>query len=216
MELFAKTVNGFHPLTMKNATVNHLIQANKVLKIVINRKVILTSPQMQNLVECSLATYSDSSYNNLDNENSQGGFIIFLRDKTGRLSPIMLQSQQICQVVKRMMAAEMLALVDAVEALFWLSKLFMEMCSTAEKLVVLPLDCYIDSKQLHEALCSVRPVLDKRSRAEIGKPPEILEKKEINSVKWISSKEQFANYCLTKRGVSFDSLLNVPSPVKED
>ena len=120
------------------------------------------------------------------------------------------------RVVKSTIAAETLALVDAAEASFWLSKLFIEICSTAEKSVVLPLDCYIDSKQLHEALCSIRPVIDKRSRVEIGKPPEILEKKEINSVKWISSKEQFATYCLTKRGVSFDSLLNVPSPVKED
>ena len=37
------------------------------------------------------------------------------------------------------MAAETLALV-AVEASFWLSKLFIEICSTAKKLVVLPSD----------------------------------------------------------------------------
>ena len=51
---------------------------------------------MQNLDECSLATYSDLSYDNLDNGGSQGGFIIFLRDKTGRMSPIMWQSEWIC------------------------------------------------------------------------------------------------------------------------
>ena len=67
------------------------MQANKVLKNVINRKVILTFPQIQNLDECSLVTYSDSSYNDLDSGVSQGGFIIFLSDKTGRLSPIMWQ-----------------------------------------------------------------------------------------------------------------------------
>ena len=50
------------------------------------------------------------------------------------------------------MATETLALVDAAKASFWLSKLFVEICSAAEKLVVLPLDCCIDSKQLHEAL----------------------------------------------------------------
>ena len=43
---------------------------------------------MQNLDECSLATYSDSSYS-LDNGGSQWGLIIFLKDKIGRLSPIM-------------------------------------------------------------------------------------------------------------------------------
>ena len=61
-------------------------------------------------------------------------------------------------------------------------------------MVVLPLDCYIDSKQLHEALYSICPLLEKRVETGIL---EMLEKKEINSVQWISSKEQLAN-CLTK------------------
>ena len=135
---------------------------------------------MQNLDECSLITYSDLSHNNLDNGGFQGGFIIFLRNKTGRLSPIMWQSKRICQVVKSMMAAETLPLVDAAEASFWLSKLFIEIHSTAKKLVVLPLYCYIDSKQLHETLYPVRPVLDKRLRVEIGILCEMQEKKEIN------------------------------------
>ena len=90
-----------------------------------------------------------------------------------------------------------------------------KLCFGLVKLVLLPLDCYIDSKQLHEALYSIRPVLGKRLRVEIGILCELLEKKEINSVKWISSEEQLAN-CLTKRGASCDSLLHVLSPVKRD
>ena len=58
-----------------------------------------------------------------------------------------------------------------------------KLCFDSEKLVVLPLDCYIDSKQLHEALYSIHPVLDKRLRVEIRILCEMLEKKEINSVK---------------------------------
>ena len=85
----------------------------------------------------------------------------------------MWQSKRICQVVKSMMAAEMLAS-------FRLIKLFIEICSTAEKPVVLPLDCYIESKQLHEALYSIHPVLNKRLRVEIGIICEMLEKEEIN------------------------------------
>ena len=57
-----------------------------------------------------------------------------------------------------------------------------KLCFRSEKLVVLPLDCYIDSKRLHEALYSIRPVLDKRLRVGIGILHEMLEKKEINSV----------------------------------
>ena len=73
---------------------------------------------MQSLRECSLATYSDLPYINLDNGSSQGGFIIFLMDKTARLSPIMWQSKRISRVVKSTIATETLALVDAAEASF--------------------------------------------------------------------------------------------------
>ena len=62
------------------------------------------------------ATYRDSSYNNLDNGSSQGGFIIFVSDKTGKISPITWQSKRIRPVVQSTMAAETLALVDAVKA----------------------------------------------------------------------------------------------------
>ena len=57
-----------------------------------------------------------------------------------------------------------------------------KLCFGSEKLVVLPLDCYTDSKLLHEALYSIRPVLDKRLRVGIGILREMLGKKEINSV----------------------------------
>ena len=47
---------------IKNATINHLIQVKKSLrKNVINQKVTLTFPQMQNLGKYLLTTYSDSS-----------------------------------------------------------------------------------------------------------------------------------------------------------
>lgn len=55
-----------------------------------------------------------------------------------------------------------LALVDAAEILFWLSELLAEICSTAEKYIVLPLNCYIEIKQLHKTLYSIHPVLDER------------------------------------------------------
>ena len=79
---------------------------------------------------------------------------------------------------------------------------------------MLPLIRYTDSKQLHETLYLIRLVFDKRLRVEKGIIREMLEKKEINSVKWISSEEQLP-YCLMKREASCDSLLNFLSPVKE-
>ena len=57
-----------------------------------------------------------------------------------------------------MMTAETLAFADARVASSWLSRLFLEICSTVEKSIFLPLNCYIDSKQLNQALYFVHPV----------------------------------------------------------
>ena len=54
-------------------------------------------------------------------------------------------AKDIWQVVKSMMVAYTLVLVDALEALFWLTKLFVEIFSTAEISFLLPLNCYNDS-----------------------------------------------------------------------
>ena len=86
---------------------------------------------MQNLDECSLAIYSDLSYNNLDIGGSQGGFVIFLMDKTGRLPPMW----QICWVVKSTMVVETLALVDAGEASFGYLSYFLSYAALQKNLL---------------------------------------------------------------------------------
>ena len=97
-----------------------------MLKNIRERKFVIIFPQIKSLEECTLVTYSDSSYNNLGNGHSQGSLMVFLNGKNNNLTPLMWQSKQISQVVKSTMAAETLALVDAAEASFWLSKLFCE------------------------------------------------------------------------------------------
>ena len=191
---------------VKHATVEHLLKANKVLKNVKDQQVVLTFPRMKNMQDCTFVTYSDSSFNNLDNGGSQEGFKMFLTDNIGNSSSVIWQSKKIRRVVKSTMAAETLALVDAAEASFWLSKLFVEICSGNKIQINMPLHFYIDSKQLHEGLFSIRPVLDKRLRTERGILREMIEKKEIHSATRISSDKQLAN-CLTKRGAETYSLL---------
>ena len=44
------------------------MQTNKVSKNTVYQKAILTFPKMENLEECPLIAYSDSSYNNLDKD----------------------------------------------------------------------------------------------------------------------------------------------------
>ena len=166
---------------------------------------------MENLTQWKLVVYSNASYNNLENGGSQGVFCIFLQDSYGNLSLIMWQSKKICCMVKSTMASETLALVDAAEASCWLSNLILELLSYNKDVKIhLPIACFTDSRQLYDALHSIRHVLKKRLRVEIGVLREMIEKKEIISGNWITSDKQIAN-CLTKRGASPDLLLKVLS-----
>ena len=193
--------------SVNHATVEHIFRGNKVLKYAQIKSVTVTFPCMENLTQCKLGIYSDASYNNLEN----GGFCVFLQDFYGNLSLIMWQSKKICGMVKSTMSAETLALVDATEASCWLSNLISELLSYNKYVKIhLLIACFTDSWQLYHALCSIRPVLDKRLRVEIGILREMIEKKEIVSVNWITRDKQIAN-CLTKRGASPDLLLKVLS-----
>ena len=110
-------------------------------------------------------------------------------------------------MVKSTMAAETLALVDAAEASCWLSNLISELLSYNDDVKIhLSIACFTGSQQLYDALHSTRPVLDKR--VETGILQEMIEKKEIVSVNWITSDKQIPN-CLKKRGTSSDLLLKV-------
>ena len=123
----------------------------------------------------------------------------------------MWQSKKMCGMVKSTMAAETLALVDAAEASCWLSNLISELLSYNQDVKIhLLIACFTDSRQLSPSLRSICPVLDKRLRVEMGILQEMIEKKEIVSVNWITSNKQIAN-CLTKHGASSDLLLKVLS-----
>ena len=73
--------------------------------------------------------------------------------------------------------------------------------------------CFTDSRQLQDSLCSTCPVLDKKLREKREILQDMIEKKEIHSVNWITTDKQIAN-CLTKRGASPDLFLKVLSCVK--
>ena len=101
---------------------------------------------MENLTQCKLVVYSDASYNNLENGDSQGSFCIFLQDSYGNLSLTLWRSKMIRRMVKSTMAAETLVLVDAAEASCWLSNLISELLSHNEDVKIqLPIACFTDS-----------------------------------------------------------------------
>ena len=163
-----------------------------------------------------IIVYNDSSFGNLDNGGSQGGFISFLANSFGDILPIMWQSKRLCRVVKSTMASETARQVEAVKAAFWVAKLYSEVtgnCIDESTNNVIPIGCFTDICQLVEAVYSISPILDQWLRIDISILREMLEKKEIKDVKWVNSKTQLSN-SLINRGASSDLLINVLSTGK--
>ena len=94
-------------------TVDDLRRINKLIRKVQNKDVILTFQDLGENVE--MIMFSDASFGNLLDGGSQGGFVILLKGRDGKMNPIMWQSKKIRRVVWSTMASEALVLADRVD-----------------------------------------------------------------------------------------------------
>jgi len=189
---------------IKNATVSDMLDANKVLKKLQN-DVKVNIPPLDDINCLKFVVHSDASYANLSDGGSQGGYVICLSNsETSKLSPIAWQSKRIKRVVKSTLAAEMLALVEAAEAGYWLQSILNELlCTNGCKI-----ECYIDSQSLYNAAYSTTSLSDKRLRVDVAIVREMLQKGEIQKLVWVPSGSMLAD-CLTKRGASTLTMVQV-------
>ena len=72
-------------------------------------------PNLGNVELCSIICFSDAAFANLKNGLSLGGFIIFLYKSDENYGPVLWKSRKIQQVVKSTLAAETLAMEEALE-----------------------------------------------------------------------------------------------------
>ena len=96
-------------------------------------------------------------------------------------------------------------MVDAADTVYFMARTLGEIIHGKGK--HLQIDCYTDNMSLNEAVHSTNTVLEKRLLTDLSILREMVERKEI-TISWIESEKQFAN-CLTKRGASCDTLINV-------
>ena len=191
----------------RSATVSDILIANKTIKRVKFNNLNLKFPRLIDDGHYILKVYSDSSFNNLPNGGSQGGYIIFLCDKQDNAAPIQWQSKRIRRVAKSTLAAECLALEDAVDAAFYLKCVLLEMLRSDQESIQIM--CYIDNKSLYDNIHSSTNVKEeKRLVLDIALIKEMLQKEEINSITLVDTKEQLAD-CLTKQGASSERLRHV-------
>lgn len=101
-----------------------------------------------------LVIFCDSSLGNLPNGETQGGHFIALFGCNGCFSPFTWQSKRI-GVARSTLAAEMLAMADAIDNRLYLDSLYMELMSTSYKEEVrLPIVCLTYCYSLKDAILS--------------------------------------------------------------
>ena len=183
------------------ATVAHLIKLNKLVDRVKATTVNLFFPRLQSLEKCIIEVYTDAAYRNLANDGSQGGYLIFLKDETGKSCPISWQSKRLDKVIDSVLGAEALALVEGAKQGIYLAAMLKQIIGHADIKVI----CLTDNKSLADSLASVKQVHDKRLRLDTSVLENMLENNEINQIVWVKSSEQLAD-ALTKKGVCTDKL----------
>ena len=181
------------------ATIEDIKSINKTIKLVKSNQSFITIPKL-NTNNLTIKVFSDASFNNLENGYSQGGYIAFLTDDSGKSSPISWSSNRIKRVVRSTLAAETLASADGADAALFLARMIQQFLSSEVKV-----ECYTDSRSLFESAGSTKIVSDRRLRVEISTIREMIQKEEIN-LQWIDGKYQLSNV-LTKKGASPFSLI---------
>ena len=191
--------------SIRDPKVADLQRAAKVVRKAQSARVSLKYPHLD-LSQSSVVVYSDASYGNLPDGSSQGGYVVFLRDKRGRCAPLAWSSAKIKRIVRSTLAAECMALQDGADAAVLLAALISEaLYDGSGDMSVM---CYVDSRGLYRALYSTKAVQDKRLRIDIARIRQMLEVGEVTRVCWVDSSQQLAD-SLTKRTASSNALLDV-------
>ena len=187
------------------ATVEDLLRLNRLVEKLKRDNLNLFFPRLENLQNCTLECFTDASFKNLSNGNSQGGLIIFLQDTKGSRCPIFWRSRKLGRVVKSALSAETQALVDGAEYGSYLADILKMILGKSD----IKVKCYTDSKSLVDSLGSLKQ-MEPTMKQDTLVLRDMLARETIESVTWVRSKEQLADV-LTKRGVCSNRLMKILS-----
>ena len=179
----------------KDAVVRNILDVNKVVMKLKETRTVVRYPNLGKPEEWSLVVYSDSSYANLPDGYSQGGFIIFVSNNVGKVAPLCWQSKKIHRVARSTLAAETLSAVEAIDAALLLRNQINEILSVTPSVTL-----YTDCRSLHENVHTSKIVTDKSLRVSASYVRQLVNNGEIK-VCWVDSHHQLAD-SLTKSGTS--------------
>lgn len=187
------------------STVKDIIEMNKLIKKTKAEELIIKFPQLENLRECRLVVFSDSSFANLEDSGSQGARVIFLVDKSQNAALMNWNSKRLRRVVRSTLAAETLALSDAVDTAYMINKMLSQLIlNNGEKFKI---ECLVDSRSLVENIRTSHTHEEKRLLVDMAALREAKDEGDID-IHWIETKDNLANP-LTKKSAYSGTLLEV-------
>ena len=151
--------------SIKDATVRH-ITANKFIKILNSKHVVLSFPKIDNMSKVALICFSDASFANLKCGGSQGGLLVFLEGNDRKYMLLAWQSRKLKRIVKSTLTAETLALEEVIEVAYIIRCLLLEILKLEQQNQILPIKCITDSNFLHNAVYSSKALTEKRLKIE--------------------------------------------------
>ena len=140
-----------------NLKVSDILKVNKLIGRVKSSTTKMVFPKLNNVRDVKLAVYADASLGNLPDGGSQGGYVIFMVDSNGLCAPIEWQSVRIRRVVRSTLAAETLAMADALDAAILIESMWKELAGPK---CVTSIEGITDCRSLFEAVNSSKSVTD--------------------------------------------------------
>ena len=190
---------------VNNATVSELLEMNKLVKKAKATDIELKIPKLNNLENAKLLVFSDASFGNVSNGGSQAGYVVLVVDDERNCVVIHWGSHRIKRVVRSVLAAETMAMSDAVDMAYVINVMLSDMIfSDGRRLKIV---CYTDSHSLSDAIRTSNTTKEKRLLIDIAALREAKDKEEIE-VKWIETQKNIANP-LTKKTPDSTSLMRV-------
>ena len=147
-------------------------------------------------------SFCDASFTRKE-EHSQEGHIIYLADGFNNCNIIRWCSKKIDRVIHSTLASESAALLTAVETANYFRKLIEDIFKVTKTIKVI---CYSDNRSLVQHLQTGNKASDYRTRMDIARIKEMMANNELDSVRWVNTRDQLAD-CMTKSCVSNKLLL---------
>ena len=192
--------------TGKTPTVRMIIEANRAVSKLKKSNVSLTFKKLGSPKDLSVEVYTDATHASLSDGSSQGGFVIFLKGKSGQTVPMSWRSRKIQRVTKSPLASETSALADGADAASLISAMVKEVFNLQSQPRI---HCKTDNKSLVQTLYSSKSVSDDRLKVDIARLRQMTQSDEI-SVSWVRGKYQISDP-LTKHTANTIGLIEAVS-----